>query len=231
MKLWKAIPGWESIYEVSDHGDVKRLAGSPRCLTDRTVKPMLNSRGYLTVGLTSPTKKQRPHVIHRLVLESFIGADKDKPFANHKNGIKTDNRLSNLEWVTHAENIAHAYETGLHKKYAGSNASNAKLTEEQAIEIIQCFRNGMFAKDIAIRYGITRKTALSIANGYTWTHLDRSNMQNRRNGSHKLTEKQVEDIKRELREDGNHCHIAKKYGVTSGAIWSISDGRTWKHIG
>jgi len=230
MESWRTVLGWETIYEVSDCGNVKRLAGSPRCVADRIVKPMLNSRGYLTVGLTSPTKKQRPHVIHRLVLEAFVGVDASKPFANHKNGIKTDNRLCNLEWVTHAENIAHAYATGLHNKYVGSNASNAKLTEEQAIEILQCFRDGMFAKDIAIRFGIKPKTALSIANGYTWVHLDRSNMRTRRTGSHKLTGEQVKEIKQELREGGNHCHIAKKYGVTSGAIWSISDGRTWKNV-
>lgn len=230
MESWRTIPGWETIYQVSDQGNVKRLAGSPRCTVDRVVKPMLNARGYLTVGLTSPNTKQRPYVIHRLVLESFVGLDSSKPFANHKNGNKTDNRLCNLEWVTHAENISHAYNTGLHGRYIGSRASNSKLSEAQAMEILQCFRDGMFAKEIAKKFGIKPKTALSIANGYTWPHLDRSNMGTRRTGSHKLTVEQVVCIKNELRKGGNHCHIAKNYGVTSGAIWAISDGRTWKHV-
>jgi len=230
MENWASIPGWEGIYAASDLGLIKRLAGSPKCLSDRILKPMVNSRGYCTVGLTGPGRKQRPHVIHRLVLFAFIGEDESKPFANHINGIKTDNRLSNLEWVTHAENIKHAYDSNLHGKYAGEDASNSRLTEEQAIEIIQCLRDGKYRRDIANKFGVSCKTVAAIGSGETWKHLDRSNMEGKRTGSHKMTEDDVRNIKYELASGGNHCHIAKRYGVTSGAIWAISDGRTWKHV-
>ena len=72
--------------------------------------PHNNGRGYLTVMLTIETGKQKRPYIHRLVAETFIPNPKNKRTINHKNGIKSDNRVKNLEWATQSENVKHSYD-------------------------------------------------------------------------------------------------------------------------
>jgi hypothetical protein len=74
-----------------------------------------DGRGYLMVGM-SINKTNKKYKIHRILAESFIPNPLNKPMVNHKNGIKTDNRIENLEWVTNQENIIHAVEHGLCRK-------------------------------------------------------------------------------------------------------------------
>lgn len=88
----------DSNYEVSNLGTVRNSK------TGRVLKPS-NSLGYRTVGVNGITTK-----VHRLVCSHFLPNPENKRCVNHKNGIKHDNRLENLEWVTHQENFDHAYE-------------------------------------------------------------------------------------------------------------------------
>ncbi len=86
--------------------------GIPRRLTGRVLRPMTITGGYYMVhlrkdGLTVPCK------IHRLVAEAFIGPAPEGLQVNHRDGVKTNNRAENLEWVTRSENMQHAYAMGL----------------------------------------------------------------------------------------------------------------------
>lgn len=118
---WKDIPGFEGFYEINIIGEVKgkqriikRQKGittiNPKFLTSR-----INNCGYMEVRL-SKHGKTHTKFIHNLLGQTFIPNLENKPQINHKNGIKLDNRLSNLEWVTHSENMRHAYENNLCKK-------------------------------------------------------------------------------------------------------------------
>ena len=119
--LWKEIKGYEGYYEVSQTGIVRSVAREISCSScSRTfkakiIKPRINNWGYEQVSL-SKDGVTRSKLVHKLVAVAFIPSLPNRLFVNHKNGIKTCNDFNNLEWVNHAENIQHAYDTGLIKK-------------------------------------------------------------------------------------------------------------------
>lgn len=107
--MWKKIIIDKIItnYSVSDDGRVKNDI-TQKELSQRT------QQGYKHVGLTI-NKKPKSCRVHRLVAIAFIPNPDDKPYVNHINGVRSDNRMENLEWVTPAENTQHAVSIGLMK--------------------------------------------------------------------------------------------------------------------
>jgi hypothetical protein len=103
-ECWAELPNG---HEVSDRGRFRR--------NGKIKTPWINSRGYLSIEIEAG-KKQRAH---RLVYEAFNGPIPDGLFIDHVNGVKTDNRLENLEAVTHQENMDRAKALGLFKGYSG----------------------------------------------------------------------------------------------------------------
>lgn len=93
---WKKIKGFEN-YEISNEGEVRNI------ITGLVLKQADNGRGYLEVGLHI-NKKRKHKYIHRLVAEAFIPNPESKPEVNHIDENKTNNNVSNLEWVTRTEN-------------------------------------------------------------------------------------------------------------------------------
>ena len=104
MEIWKAIPGYPD-YEASNLGRI-RSHKRKGCI----LKAWFNDIGYSRVVLLAEGK-QRGHMVHRLVLEAFVGPP-DGRDGNHRNGIKTDNRLVSLEWLTHRENMVPCRDIG-----------------------------------------------------------------------------------------------------------------------
>ena len=154
MENWVPIDGYEGLYEVSDAGMVrslKRTTTSGKVLSQRA-----GTGGYLRVCLCENNHK-KTFVVHRLVASAFIENPEHKPEVNHKNGIRTDNRASNLEWVTRSENEQHAYDVlGKSPNAYWKNKPRKfarKFTDEQVMLIRQDARPN---SEIAAEYGVSR---------------------------------------------------------------------------
>lgn len=106
QEIWKDIPGFEGLYQVSNFGKIKSL-NYARHKVAQDIKPTYTKDRYLKVILHKcGYRKTVP--IHRLVCEAFVSKVEGKEEVNHINGDKEDNRAINLEWVTHLENVRHS---------------------------------------------------------------------------------------------------------------------------
>lgn len=151
-EVWLPVVGYEEYYEISNIGNLRRLetvvqrkSGWVKVNGGR-LKKRLTPHGYIRYKLTVNNK---PKLIfaHRLVAMAFLDCKESSLIVNHKNGIKTDNRVSNLEWCTHSENTIHAIENGLMTFKKGKEHHNSKLVVN--------LETGIFYNSIKEAYCIT----------------------------------------------------------------------------
>lgn len=188
-EIWKDIKGYEGLYQVSNLGEIRSLDHTTIIRDDkknrvyerrkkgRILKPFSSKRGYLKVTLTK-NKKTKDVKIHRIVATTFLDNPLNKRDINHKNGIKTDNRIVNLEWATHQENMQHAFKTGLISKF-------------KKIKIKQYDIHGKFIKEYESISEASRELNIKIAGlskslksgnhkykGFLWEYADKKQEKN-----------------------------------------------------
>ena len=111
-------------------------------------------------------------LVHRLVAEAFIPNPKNKPFVNHKNGLKNDNNLNNLEWVTAKENSVHAVINKLNNPLRGENNGNSKLDVLKVIDIRTKYDGKKHTfKSLSKEYNVSKTLIGSIVNKKIWKHI------------------------------------------------------------
>jgi len=140
-EIWKDVVGYEGIYQISSIGRLKRLAGVG-CKSERILKSKVGNRGYYCHPLSSKCIV-KTFTIHRLMAHAFIPNPENKAEVNHIDGNKTNNNLSNLEWVTKSENQQHAYDIGL--KFGYWTGKFGK-DHHRAKDIIRISKNGKIKK-------------------------------------------------------------------------------------
>lgn len=137
LTIWMDIEGYESLYQVSDKGEVRSYDrkvnarnGNTAIRKGRLLAQVTKSNGYKAVSLTRDVNDKVQALVHRLVADAFIVNSEDKTQVNHKDGDKTNNCVTNLEWVTPKENTDHAFRTGLRKLARNKSLNNKPLTSK-----------------------------------------------------------------------------------------------------
>ena len=185
--MWKPISGYHRKYLISDEGEVMsvaRVKSNNQPIPERIMKLQTDTNGYKYISLYSEEKgNSKRHRIHRLVASAFIRKDdfKNKKTVNHKNGIKDDNRVANLEWVSQGENKAHSFRVlgekhWLKGRTGADNPYSKRVCQYDMDGNLICIFDstqdvtrilGFFQGNVASVCRGSRKTA----HGYKWRYL------------------------------------------------------------
>lgn len=187
-EIWKDVRGYEGLYQVSSMGQVKSLdrivlgkKGSPRKQKGIVMKPYCGKNGY-PIAILSKDGRKKTHTVHRLMALNFLPNPENKRTVNHMDGIKTNNRLSNLEWATDKENVNHAWRIGLSKprntntdgKFKGEKSPASKLTNKDVEYIRSQSRKSGGTKtdtELARELGVSGSTIDRVTTFKTWDHI------------------------------------------------------------
>ena len=233
---WRKIEGWEH-YLISNNGQVRSLPryvafgnnGGIRLTEERILNPGLSQYGYRRVRLCE-NRVQRHCFVHQLVLIAFDSLRPTKKHeCNHKDGIKTNNHISNLEWVTRSQNQKHKYQIGLDSNQ-GENGPSSKLTNEEVLEIRRLHITGEFRRrELATIFNVTAVNISNIINLKSWSHLkgEKSEI----NHSYKLRDTEVLEIRR-LYATGEFLQreLAAMFNITRSQISKITLKNSRTHI-
>lgn len=164
--IWRDIEGYEGYYQVSSTGQVRSLDRvvdykqyGKRIMKGKMLKWSKDGRGYPCVVL-SKNGDTKQFKVHRLVAKTFAYNPHSKPEVNHESGIKTDNGIWNLEFVTHTENIRHAFQIGL---YRGKKTLTYDQADQIRVEYVPGSKNAnQYA--LAEKYGVSQSTIKAVVN-------------------------------------------------------------------
>lgn len=179
-EIWRPVPVelFAPFYEISSHGRVrsqdrlmKASTGTEYIHKGRLITPK-KTGSYLGVGLFLDNYSER-HYLHRLVAKAFIENPEHKPCVNHIDFNRSNNHVSNLEWVTYRENTEHCKKAGriICKPVKGSKNGNAVINEETVAYIREVWRPGQ-TKELARKYSLSYAAIRFIVIGRTWKHVD-----------------------------------------------------------
>lgn len=164
------IPGYEGVYWINEQGQVRTIIRKGVSQVMR--KNQLGKRGYYYISLSKDGKRKN-HLVHRLLAEVYIPKVNGKNYVNHKDGVKTNIDLRNLEWCTASQNCKHAYRTGLkipHRAISEHNKTT-RLDKAKILQAHEWVKLGIPKGDIAQRLGVSRSAVYRALTKQTWRNL------------------------------------------------------------
>lgn len=164
IERWRSHPAYPD-YALSDKGRAKRLTPKRGTRAEKILKGTVTPYGYVVIDLGGVTM-----FLHVAVLETFKGSRQVGMESLHANGIKHDNRLSNLSWGTHAKNYSDRREHGGGNH--GSRHGNAKLTEKDVAEIRACYKPRVVTRAmLASKFNVSTGCIKLITDNKRWLHV------------------------------------------------------------
>lgn len=164
-EILKSTIGYDGLYKTSSLGRLWSVR------LNRFLNPKPTKYGYIRVDITNSVGFEKSVALHRLVALAFIPNPENKPFVNHKNGIKIDNRVQNLEWCTVRENTIHAFKMGLRNGVNGERSNLCKLTKETVLKIRESYLKIRSYKKVAAIYSTSWSNVCHIVTRRTWAHI------------------------------------------------------------
>lgn len=179
---WKPVVGYEGLYEVSRSGEVRGVirrvmtkGGVTKPWKGRPIRPFVVAKdGHLRIRLSNAGTHKK-HMVHRLVLEAFVGPCPTGMQCCHNDGNPRNNAVDNLRWDTPKSNWADSVRHGTSVR--GEKQGSAKLTEEIVREIrakcrpVRGYRGPTSAKNLALKYGVTVMAILRVVHNKSWRHI------------------------------------------------------------
>lgn len=166
-EIWKPILGYEEYYSVSNCGRIQRIKDSSWAKKGIFLKAHKDRCGYLQVNLYKKGSKRITIKLHKVVAMSFLGLIQGRKEINHKDGNKNNNSPSNLEYISHQENVRHAWDNKLCKP----NFGRAILNEVDVLKIRSEHFSGKRYFELSLKYKVSVYTIGEIIRRETWKHI------------------------------------------------------------
>ncbi len=163
---WKRVIGHED-YQVSNWGKIKSFKRYPQ---GKILSQRINQGGYFYINLCE-NGKYKSIQVHSLVAKHFVEGYSPTLSVNHKDCDKSNNKHTNLEWVTSKENLRHAFINGLVSIRKGSSCNLSKLKEKDILIIRRLRKRGRTHNKIARLYRMSRTNITLILSGKLWKHI------------------------------------------------------------
>lgn len=170
--IWRPVVGYEGLYEVSDYGDVRRIADATGTEAGYIIKPQkVKNREYMQVRLCRSPSDHKSASLHSVVCEAFHGARPPGMQVNHKNGVPGDNRAENLEWVTPSQNTRHRFDVLKLGNKRGEEHPHARFTERDVLAIRARRLSGETCRAIAESLSCSVGAIKLISCRRNWKHI------------------------------------------------------------